>query len=105
MSRYRDNSGEFTATNTQILGISVDSDWANSAFAEKVGAGFPILSDFRKDVSRKYGVLNEQTGLARRVTFVVDRTGVIRHVDLDQAALDPATALGVCRILKEPGQK
>lgn len=102
MSRYRDNAGEFTEANTLILGISADSVWANRAFAEKLGTDFPILSDFRKDVARAYGVLNEESGTARRSTFVIDQAGIVRHIDLDREALDPAGALGACRILKEP---
>jgi len=102
MSRFRDNTGQFTETNTAILGVSVDSSWANKAFREQVGAEFPILSDAKKDVSRKYGVLNEESGMARRTTFVIDRAGVVRHIDQDRAALDPAAAIGVCRLIKEP---
>lgn len=104
MSRYRDNAGEFTSNNTMILGVSVDSDWANMAFAEKLGVDFPILSDYRRDVVRQYGILNEQSGFARRATFVIDQAGVVRHVDQERDALDPAGALGACRLLKGPGE-
>ena len=102
MSRFRDATGKFTETNTAILGVSVDSTWANKAFREQLGAEFPILSDSRKDVSRRYGVLNEESGFARRTTFVIDTTGIVRHIDQDRAAMDPATAMSVCRLIKEP---
>lgn len=101
MSRYRDNAGEFTATNTTILGISVDSEWANLAFRQQLGAEFPILSDFKKEVARRYGVLDEATGYARRVTFVIDKAGVVRHIDQGADALDPKGALGVCRLISK----
>jgi peroxiredoxin (alkyl hydroperoxide reductase subunit C) len=102
LSRFRDATGKFTETNTAILGVSVDSTWANKAFREQLGAEFPILSDSRKDVSRRYGVLNEDSGFARRTTFVIDTAGVVRHIDQDRAAMDPATAMSVCRLIKEP---
>jgi mycoredoxin-dependent peroxiredoxin len=101
MSRFRDTSRDFNETNTAILGVSVDSTWANKAFREQVGAEFPILSDSKRDVSRAYGVLNEESGFARRTTFVIDTAGIVRHVDQDRAALDPATALNVCRIIRK----
>jgi alkyl hydroperoxide reductase subunit AhpC len=46
-------------------------------------------------------VLDENSGLARRVTFVVDDTGIVRHIDLAADALDPTGALGVCSLLKK----
>jgi mycoredoxin-dependent peroxiredoxin len=101
MSRFRDTSPEFTEANTAILGVSVDSTWANKAFREQVGAEFPILSDTKREVSRAYGVFNEESGVARRTTFVIDVAGIVRHVDQDRAALDPAGALNVCRIIRK----
>jgi peroxiredoxin len=102
MSLYRDNAGKFTETNTSILGISVDSTWANKAFAEQLGADFPILSDWKRDVSRKYGILDENSGTTRRTTFVIDTNGVVQHIDQGSAALDPSGAIGACSRLKRP---
>ena len=85
-----------------IVGISTDSVWANKAFREQLGVDFPILSDRKMEAARTYGVLNEEAGVARRTTFVVDRSGIVRHIDQDRGAMDPAGALGVCRLLREP---
>jgi len=84
-----------------ILGISVDSPWANAAFAEKLGAQFLILSDAKRDISRAYGVFDEQNAIARRTTFVIDREGMVQQVFMAQDALDPAHALEACALLKE----
>ena len=54
--------------------------WANVAFAEKLGVQFNILSDARRDISRAYGVFDEQSVIARRTTFVIDRQGVVNRV-------------------------
>lgn len=100
MSQYRDNASKF-GNEVTVFGISVDSTWANKAFREQVGVEFPILSDFRKDVVRQYGILNEQSGTARRATFVVDSEGIVRHIDQDAAAIDPSGAVGACSLLKK----
>jgi peroxiredoxin len=42
MTKYQETAGQFNANNTVILGISVDSPWANAAFAEKLGAQFTM---------------------------------------------------------------
>jgi peroxiredoxin len=101
MAKYQETSGQFNANNTVILGISVDSPWANAAFAEKLGAEFTILSDAKRDISRAYGVFDEQNVIARRTTFVIDRQGIVQQVLMSQEALDPAQALEACALLKE----
>jgi peroxiredoxin len=72
---------EFKALDTQVLGMSVDS-WASAnAFAESLGAEFPILGDFPLNkVAKAYDVFDEERHLARRVTYVLDRDHVIRAV-------------------------
>ena len=77
----------------------MDSVWANKAFREQLGAEFPILSDGKHEVSRKYGVLDEENGVARRTTFVIDTNGVVQHIDQAREALDPNGAIGVCQRL------
>lgn len=101
MAKYQETTGEFNSNNTVILGMSVDSVWANVAFAEKLGTQFNILSDAKRDISRAYGVFDEQTVVARRTTFVIDRQGVVQKVFMAQEALDPAHALATCALLKE----
>ena len=104
MSRFRDNRSQFTESNTVILGVSVDSVWANKAFREQLGLEFPILSDGKRELSRKLGVLDETNDVARRTTFVIDMDGVIRHVDQQRDAVAHAEgAIGVCRLMKKTG--
>ena len=100
MSRYRDNAGKFTEANTEVFGVSVDSTWANMAFREKVSVPFPILSDWKKDVVKQYGILDEQSGFARRTTFVIDTEGVVQHIDQARDALDPSGAITACSLMK-----
>jgi len=84
---------------TQILGISVDSPFANKRFAEDLGVTYPLLSDFHRTVSRRYGVLDEERGVARRTTFVIDKEGIIRHIEQGASAIDPSGARQACSIL------
>jgi peroxiredoxin len=101
MQRYRENAAGFNAANAAVFGISVDSTWANKAFREQVGVDFPILSDSKRDYTRRLGILNEDSGMARRVTFVIDADGIIQHIDQDREALDPTGAVGACSLLKK----
>ena len=101
MSRYRDNYAQFNANQAKVFGVSVDSTWANMAFREKMQLDFPLLSDFKKDYSRTLGILDENSGTARRFTFVIDESGVLRHIDAAQAAMDPMSAVGACALIRK----
>ncbi|MBP9664110.1 MAG: redoxin domain-containing protein, partial [Pyrinomonadaceae bacterium] len=60
---------EFEKANTKVFGISMDSRFANKAFAEKIGiTGFQLLSDWGGAVTKKYGLFNEAGGYGRRGT-------------------------------------
>src|SRR5215467_9455156 len=85
MAKYQEQSGQFNANNTVILGMSVDSTWANEAFADKLGVKFPILSDANREVSKSYGVWNEQGLVANRSTFVIDKNGIVQKEFISQS--------------------
>lgn len=60
--------------------MSVDSRYTQRAWAEKLELNFPLLSDFpNREVSQMYGVYMPKRGAARRVTFLIDKEGMIRH--------------------------
>ena len=101
MSRYRDNYAQFNANQAKVFGVSVDSTWANLAFREQMKLDFPLLSDSRKDYTRQLGILDDNSGMARRYTFVIDENGVLRHIDAGQAAMDPASAIGACALIRK----
>ena len=74
----------FERVNTQVLGISVDSKDCLHAWAESFGGiTYPLLSDFwpHGQVAQKYGVLRSD-GKSERAIFIIDRTGIIRYVDV-----------------------
>ena len=83
MCSFRDGLAELEKLNTKVVGISVDSLWSHKAFAQSLDIKFPLLSDFNKEVSRKYGVLYEDfrglRGVSKRSVFVIDKQGTIRY--------------------------
>ena len=95
---------KFEETGTQVLGISVDSSPANQAFAKQIGVTFPLLSDFQRTVSKDYGILSIEKGFAKRTTFVIDKNGIIQHIDVGQEAIDPTGAHQACNLLEHAKQ-
>ena len=100
MTAYQADIAHFETTGTQILGISVDSSPANKRFAEDLKLTFPLLSDFKRTVSKQYGILNEEREIAVRTTYVLDKQGVIRSVEQGSVAIDPSGAKQMCSLLK-----
>ena len=80
----RDNIGLYNDANATVLGISVDSVPTLAKFKEEQQLNFPLLSDFNKEVSTKYGALYEtfgfgMKGVSKRAAFVIDSEGTIRY--------------------------
>jgi peroxiredoxin Q/BCP len=64
----------------QVFGMSVQSVESHKRFADKEKLNFPILADVGGKVAKKYGVL-KMTRVADRVTFLIDKEGVIKAID------------------------
>lgn len=60
-----------------------------------------MLSDYKRVVMRQYGVLNEQSFLANRTTFVIDMDGKIVSIQENREAIDPTGAVTACSRLKK----
>ncbi len=69
---------QFEGKGVQILGISVDSHWANKAFAQSLNVTYPLLADFNKTASAAYGVLRAD-GFSERAYFLIDEEGRIKY--------------------------
>jgi peroxiredoxin len=78
MCTFRDAASELNNVHAKVLGISVDTFFAQKAWADAQHLNFPLLSDFNKTVIRQYDVVNpDMIGLkdiAKRAVFVIDRT-------------------------------
>jgi peroxiredoxin Q/BCP len=77
---FRDDFARFQSAGAVILGISDDSSESHAAFSSKYRLPFPLLSDKGGRVRTLYGVTRKFGVLPGRVTFVIDREGVVRHV-------------------------
>jgi peroxiredoxin len=94
MCTFRDQASELNDVGATVFGVSVDTFFAQKAWADQQKLNFPLLSDFNKDVIRKYDVVNpDMIGLkeiAKRAVFVIDRNGVVRHREvLEDARNEP----------------
>lgn len=81
----RDSLAAFGSLNAQVVGVSIDSPFANKSFAEQNRLTFPLLSDYTKETIKKYGGLQEDfAGLkgytaAKRAVFILDGKGLVQY--------------------------
>ncbi len=102
----RDSAAQFNGVNAQVVGVTVDSPFAQKAWADANKLNFPLLSDFNKQVVQQYGAsFKGLAGLegyvsATRAIFVIDKGGVVRMkwiapnpgIEPDYAAIQSALA-------------
>ena len=85
----RDGFADIQAAGAVILGVSADTTQNHKAFAEKYHLPFSILADPEKRIIRAFGVKTIPVlGFASRVTFLIDRQGIIRKVITDTRTKD-----------------
>jgi peroxiredoxin len=80
MTTYQAELPRFDASETAVLGISVDAQPAKSAWAQSLGGiAFDLLSDFHPQgaVAAQYGVYREGAGISDRALFLIDKEGRI----------------------------
>ncbi len=81
----RDGMASFNRMGAQVIGISVDSPFAQKGFADAHGLNFTFLSDFNRHAVRAFGIEDPNfaggllPGVAKRSVFVVDRDGTVRY--------------------------
>src|SRR5918993_4931101 len=84
---FRDNFEEFGMLDAEVIGISSDSVESHRSFAVKHDLSFTLLSDEAGNIRRLYGVPKTFGLFPGRVTYVIDREGVVRHVQEALTAL------------------
>jgi peroxiredoxin 2/4 len=118
-----DAADQFNALDTEILGVSIDSIHSHKAWIstpkDSNGLGqlnFPLAADITKQVSRDYGVLIEEEGIALRGLFIIDPEGelkyqVVNHNDVGRSVEETLRVLqalqsgGLCPMNWKPGDK
>jgi peroxiredoxin Q/BCP len=78
---FRGRYSEFTALGAEVVGVSSDSEGRHASFARSLNLPFPLVSDQGSRVARAFGLTRAAGWLpSKRVTFVIDRKGVVRRV-------------------------
>ena len=82
--------------------MSMDSPAANAAFDKQINIKFPLLSDMNRKMLTAYGILKaydvqgDNYQWALRANIVIDKDGIIRHIEGGDSAVDPNTAVSMC---------
>ncbi len=90
ITAFSDRYEEFSSKDTEVLGVSVDSQYSHLAWLqtdrEAGGLGdiaYPLVSDLNKTIARDYNVLDEEAGVAVRGLFIIDPDGMIMHATVN----------------------
>ena len=91
---FADHLEEFKKRNTEVIGVSVDSQFTHMAWAQVdrkeggiKGVNYPLVSDLSKNIARSYGVLLEGPGIALRGLFILNKDGVLKHSTINHLDL------------------
>ncbi len=93
IAAFSDRYAEFSQINTEVLGVSVDSEFSHLAWiqSDRTSGGvgdlaYPLVSDLKKTISSAYNVLTED-GFALRGLFIIDPQGIIQHSTINNLAV------------------
>lgn len=95
MASYQSELSKFDATDTVVLGVSIDPQPAKAAWAKEIGVSkYDLLSDNYPygEVAKKYNVFREKDGISDRAVFVIDKEGKIRWSKVYDIPQQPANA-------------
>jgi peroxiredoxin len=95
---FTDDFAQFETANTAVLPISVDSVPTLKEFKQKEHISVDLLSDFKREVSRRYGTLLEDKFFSNRAYVLIDRNGVVRWTYLETT---PSTRRENAEILRQ----
>ena len=84
LCEMRDDWDDFLARGLVVLPISVDSTYSLKEYKQKYGMKVDLLSDFKREVTIQYGVLNEDRFFSNRAYFLVDRDGIVRWAHVEE---------------------
>lgn len=88
-----------------MIAISTDFIATLNHWSKELGANFPMLSDYKRVVSREYGVFNENSELDNRTTFVIDMNGRVVNITQNRDAIDVTGSLNACSRLQHAKSK
>lgn len=104
ITQFRDALDEFNKHGAQVLGCSVDSVHSHKRWIkdELKDLHYPLIGDITKRISRDYGVLFEDKGIATRGTFIIDPNGIVQYAGIHNTSVgrDVGEILRVMAALK-----
>ena len=77
---FRDQYDVFTDLGAEVIGVSAQSVESHKSFATHYGLPFILLSDEKNEVRKLYGVPSSMGIIPGRVTYIIDKKGVVRHI-------------------------
>jgi peroxiredoxin 2/4 len=90
ITAFSDRYDSFKSINTEVLGVSVDSQFSHLAWIQtdrkSGGVGdlnYPLVADLKKEISSAYNVLDPEAGVALRGLFIIDKEGIIQHATIN----------------------
>jgi peroxiredoxin 2/4 len=94
ITAFSDRYSEFKQLDTEVLGVSVDSQFSHLAWIQtdrKSGGlgdlNYPLVADIQKTISTAYNVLIPEEGVALRGLFIIDKEGVVLHSTINSLAV------------------
>lgn len=123
LTAFSDRYDDFEGIDAEIIGVSTDSAFSHRAWLQTPrekggveGLRFPLGADITKSMSRDYGVLIEDRGIALRGLFVIDPEGVLRYkvvhdLNIGRSAEETLRVIqalqtgGLCQAEWRPGQE
>ena len=84
LTQFRDRLPEFNEAGAEVIGVSVDSVYSHKRWIkDDLGPlNYPLIGDMTKQISRDYGVLVQEKGIATRGTFIIDPEGIVQYMGI-----------------------
>ena len=94
ITAFSDRYADFSSLNTEILGVSVDSQFSHLAWIQtdrnQGGLGdisYPLVADLKKEIAAAYNVLDPEAGVALRGLFIIDPEGIVQHATINNLSV------------------
>lgn len=101
---FRDSHEVFKEAGAEVIGISSDSEGSHRQFAKLWSLPFLLLSDSKGEVRARYGVARTLGLFPGRVTYLIDRAGVVRHVFSSQLQTGRHVREMLAKLREVPGE-
>ena len=101
--KFRDMKEDLASTNAHVVGVSPDGVESHQNFVKQLVLGFPLVADPDKRIMKLFGI-RSFLGIVDRVTLVIDRNKVVRHVERSMLDVDrhASAALNTLKGLEAP---